>query len=169
MDEVATVTTTQSAMTINDLKVVADSLKKFVVEQKLYTNIQGKNYAHVEAWQFAGASLGVLPIITKLESLPDVEYIRYCAEVKLIDRNQNIVGYGVAICSNSERGREKQDEYVIASMAQTRAIGKAYRNGFGWLMKLAGYEPTPSEEMTSERNSKANEELENVRAKFARK
>ena len=32
-------------------------------------------------------------------------------------------------------------------MAQTRAIGKAYRNVIGWVMKLAGYEATPSEEM----------------------
>ena len=32
-------------------------------------------------------------------------------------------------------------------MAQTRAIGKAYRNLLGWVMKLAGYETTPSEEM----------------------
>jgi len=32
-------------------------------------------------------------------------------------------------------------------MAQTRAIGKAYRNVIGWVIKLAGYEGTPSEEM----------------------
>ena len=32
-------------------------------------------------------------------------------------------------------------------MAQTRAIGKAYRNIIGWVMKMAGYEGTPGEEM----------------------
>ena len=32
-------------------------------------------------------------------------------------------------------------------MAQTRAIGKAYRNLIGWVMKMAGYEATPKEEM----------------------
>jgi hypothetical protein len=32
-------------------------------------------------------------------------------------------------------------------MAQTRAIGKAYRNLIGWVMKMTGYESTPAEEM----------------------
>ena len=32
-------------------------------------------------------------------------------------------------------------------MAQTRAIGKAYRNLLAWLMKAAGFEATPAEEM----------------------
>lgn len=32
-------------------------------------------------------------------------------------------------------------------MAQTRAVGKAYRMKIGWLLKVAGYETTPAEEM----------------------
>jgi hypothetical protein len=32
-------------------------------------------------------------------------------------------------------------------MAQTRSIGKAYRNLLAWLMKSAGFEATPAEEM----------------------
>jgi hypothetical protein len=33
-------------------------------------------------------------------------------------------------------------------MAQTRAAGKVLRLLLGWVMTLAGYEPTPAEEMT---------------------
>jgi hypothetical protein len=32
-------------------------------------------------------------------------------------------------------------------MAQTRATGKACRLAFSWIMSLAGYEPTPAEEI----------------------
>jgi hypothetical protein len=32
-------------------------------------------------------------------------------------------------------------------MSQTRAIGKAYRIYLGWIMKMAGFESTPLEEM----------------------
>ena len=32
-------------------------------------------------------------------------------------------------------------------MAQTRAISKAYRNILAWIIRAAGYEPTPAEEM----------------------
>jgi hypothetical protein len=39
------------------------------------------------------------------------------------------------------------EEYAVASMSQTRAIGKAYRNLLGFVMKSAGYADTPAEEM----------------------
>ncbi len=33
---------------------MAKTLKAYVVKQGLYSEIQRKNYAHVEGWQFAG-------------------------------------------------------------------------------------------------------------------
>ena len=54
---------------------------------------------------------------------------------------------GIALCSNKEKTKRYFDEYAILSMAQTRAIGKAYRNLLAWLMKAAGFEATPAEEM----------------------
>ena len=41
--------------------------------------------------------------------------------------------------------------YARRSMAQTRATGKACRLAFSWIMALAGYEPTPAEEMPDTR------------------
>ncbi|MBK8185727.1 MAG: hypothetical protein IPK63_23660 [Candidatus Competibacteraceae bacterium] len=38
-------------------------------------------------------------------------------------------------------------------MAQTRATGKACRLAFSWIMSLAGYEPTPAEEMPDKQQS----------------
>ena len=35
-------------------------------------------------------------------------------------------------------------------MAQTRAVGKAYRNILSWIVKMAGYEATPAEEIDRE-------------------
>lgn len=126
----------------------ATVLKQFIVTKKLFTQIQGKNYVNVEGWQFAGATMGVLPVIKALENLSNDTEIKYRAEIELRSiANDQVVGFGVAICSNKETKRRGADEYVIASMAQTRATGKAYRNGFGWLMKMAGYEGTPAEEV----------------------
>lgn len=127
----------------------ATTLKRYIVEQKLYTKIKDKNYVNVEGWQFAGASTGVFPVVKSVERMdsPDEE-IKYRAEVELRQvATDRTVGYGVAICSSKESKRKGSDEYVIASMAQTRATGKAYRNAFAWLMKMAGYEATPAEEM----------------------
>lgn len=40
---------------------MAKVLKSHIVTQQLYSNISGKNYAHVEGWQFAGGLLGMFP------------------------------------------------------------------------------------------------------------
>lgn len=125
----------------------ATNLKEIIVQNQLFTNIQGKNYVNVEGWQAAGAFTGIFPMVDKVENLSDGVNYKYRAEVSLYDGNGNRVGSGMAICSNSEPGKTKFAEYAVASMAQTRAIGKAFRMKLGWLLKIAGYETTPAEEM----------------------
>ena len=131
-------------------------LKEFIVKQGLYTNIQGKNYVNVEGWQFAGGNMGLFPIVEKCEKLERQGETTYRAEV-VIYHHEKIVSRGIAICSSKEAGKGNKDEYVIASMAQTRATGKAYRLIIGWLMKAAGYEATPAEEASGAQGAKTKE------------
>lgn len=128
------------------LTTFAEELKKFIVKQNLFTNIQGKNYVNVEGWQFAGGNMGLFPVVESCERLDREGEIAYKASVALYS-GEKIVSRGIALCSSKERSRTNADEYVISSMAQTRAEGKAYRMILGWLMKVAGYEATPKEEM----------------------
>lgn len=152
-----------TAINIKSPKAIADfanELKAFIVKQKLYSDVKGKNFVNVEGWQFAGASMGIYPMLEKLEDVSpeDRKEIKYRAEVKLVQlETEKVVGYGVAICSNKENPKKNFDEYAIASMAQTRATGKAFRNTLGWLMKLAGYESTPAEEMDSKHAASSSE------------
>ena len=133
---------------------LSNELSKLIIDKKLSSNIQGKQYVNVEGWMFAGASLGLMPIITETTDLTrrgtepgqvEIKYMAKC-EVRNINTGQ-LVATGVAICSNFEHSKKRFDEYAILSMAQTRAIGKAYRNLLAWLMKAAGFEATPAEEM----------------------
>ena len=133
---------------------LAQDLARFIKENKLFHHIQGKAYVNVEGWQYAGARLGILPVIEELVRIPtDNQEVKYQAQVKLynlksqIDGHAQVVGSGYAICSNQENGKRNYQEFAIASMAQTRAIGKAYRNILAWIIRAAGYEPTPAEEM----------------------
>lgn len=131
----------------SDIMDFATNLKELIVQNGLFTNIKGKNYVNVEGWQIAGAFTGVFPIVEKVENLSDGLKFKYRAEVTLRDKDNNIVGSGMAICTNREAGKSGFDEYAVASMAQTRAVGKAFRMKLGWLLKIAGYETTPAEEM----------------------
>jgi len=127
---------------------MANVLKGYVVKQRLYTNIFGKNYVHVEGWQFAGGLMGLFPKVTNVEDVSKNGEYKWKAEVEIVSAKTNqVVSTGFALCSNKENKKKSFDEYAVLSMAQTRAIGKAYRNIVGWVMKLAGYEGTPTEEM----------------------
>lgn len=127
---------------------VATILQQFVTEKKLTANIKGKNYPLVEAWQFAGSQLGLYPLLTEVKKESTDTEIKYSAwvEIRKISNDQ-IMSRGYATCSNKEGSKRQFDEYAICSMAQTRAEGKAYRMLLSWLMKAAGFEATPAEEM----------------------
>lgn len=146
-NEIATQTEQVELTNPSDIMSFATNLKDLIVQNKLYTQIKGKNYVNVEGWQIAGAFTGVFPIVEKVENQSEGSYFKYRAEVTLRDKDNNIVGSGMAICTNKEVGKTNFDEYAVASMAQTRAVGKAFRMKIGWLLKVAGYETTPAEEM----------------------
>ena len=144
---------------------LSNELKRFVKDAHLVSNIKGKDYCNVEAWQMAGASLGLFPIITSVQDLSSETEVKYMATCEVRSYQDNkLVSVGIAICSNKEGSKKFFDEYAILSMAQTRAVGKAFRNQLAWLMKAAGFEATPAEEMdfvTTEVKIKVPSEREN--------
>ncbi len=131
------------------LKAMANVVKDYIVKNELSVQIQGHPYAMVEGWQFAGSLLGTTPLVTEVVDMTkDPMKPKWLAKVEITElKSGKVVGRGMALCSKTESKKASFDEYAILSMAQTRAIGKAYRNVIGWLMKMAGYEGTPAEEM----------------------
>ncbi|WP_240737374.1 hypothetical protein [Hymenobacter metallicola] len=127
---------------------LAKDLAKFIKDNKLSTSVQGKEFVNVEGWQYAGSRLGIVPIVDHVINVSSEAELKYQAKVTLFDlRSGHTVGAGFAVCSNKEQGKKFYQEFAIMSMAQTRAIGKAYRNILAWIIRAAGYEPTPAEEM----------------------
>ena len=127
---------------------VASILQRFVKEKNLTANIKGKNYPLVEAWAFAGSQLGLYPVVTFVQDLSNEHQVKWMAEVEIYRYSDNMrMSKGIAICSNKEANKRQWDEYAICSMAQTRVTGKAFRNLLSWIMKAAGFEATPADEM----------------------
>jgi hypothetical protein len=131
---------------------IASQVQTHVKQNGLISNIKGKMYPQVEAWQFAGGLLNLFPRVTAVVDVSNGQkgVYKYRAEVEIYDytgEEPKFVTAAVAICSNEEPTKKHFAEYAIASMAQTRAIGKGFRVLLGWLMKASGYEPTPAEDM----------------------
>jgi len=131
---------------------IANVLKNVIDEQKLYSNIKGKKYVQVEGWTTLATILNLRPIITSTERLDKKDEVAYTAHCEVRDYEDRIVGSADAMCSNKEGNWKGRDEYAIMSMSQTRSISKALRLPLGWIMTLAGYSATPSEEMTGIQN-----------------
>src|SRR3990167_2334608 len=119
-----------------------------VIESKVKkVIIGGETYIEFEDWmmigRFYGASVGVE--WTKPVMKGDKVW-GYEARANVL-MNGQIVSSAEAMCTKDERNWEKRDEFMVRSMAQTRASAKALRNVFAWVVTMAGYRPTPAEEM----------------------
>lgn len=55
-----------------------------------------------------------------------------------------------SLCLSDEPNWRSKPLFQIASMAQTRAQSKVLRQMFSWVVVLAGYAPTPADEMMAE-------------------
>lgn len=145
---------------------IATVLTKVIQDQGLFTNIQGRKYVKVEGWEVLGSFLGVLPRERVVSELPDGSYEAFVDLIRSADGV--IIGGASAICGSDEKRWGGADRYARRSMAVTRAVGKAYRTSFSWIISLAGYAPTPAEEMPLvEENYKEDPEQKKVLAKYA--
>ena len=127
---------------------MAKTLADIITSRRLYTTINGKKYVQVEGWSTLGAMMGVLPREVEVYERENGDFE---ATVELIRTSDcAVVGRASSIVSGDEKLWKGRERYARRSMAVTRATGKAYRLGFSWIMSLAGYEPTPAEEMPVE-------------------
>lgn len=132
-----------------------------------------KRHVQVEGWQTLGAMRGVFALTEWSRRTDDFQAFKATSEwktndsgkrykeqtvaqegiggwearVHLVNANGVIVGAAEAECTWEEEAWQERPSNALRSMAQTRAIGKAYRGVFAFVMALAGYSVTPAEEM----------------------
>ena len=140
---------------VQGAREMAGALADVIERQRLSVGIQGRKYVKVEGWTTLGVMLGVVP---REVSTVEQDGI-YTATVELVRMNDGAcIGRASAECGSPDEldrhGKpvwSSRPRYARRSMAQTRATGKACRLAFSWIMALAGYEPTPAEEMPDTR------------------
>jgi hypothetical protein len=150
MNELAVIET--SAVTVIDPKTAIDNASKLatavadvIEKQKLYTTIQGKKYVRVDAYIALGNIRGIYPREVRTTEHDDGTFESF---VELVDqRDGRVIGGASAIVGSDEATWKSRPRFARRSMAITRATGKAFRIRDAWILALAGYETTPSEEM----------------------
>jgi len=141
---------------------------KDIVEDKdnpLFSLITNKKHLHVEAWKLIARGYGYDIDVISSGKL-DGGGFEATAEVR--DITGTVIGHGYAECGSRGDGYwVERPDYAQRSMAQTRAIARAGRNTLDWVVVLAGYSPTPKEEMPPDAKDNITESAPAVRPQSA--
>lgn len=128
-------------------KEAAKALMDIVKEQRLSRKFGGeKEHIYVEGWellgQFVGLSAGAEAEPVEIDGVKGAK-----GRAILRDKEGRIMGEAVAWCLRDEPNWKNKPLFQLMSMAQTRAVSKAFRLKLAWIAILAGYSGTPAEEM----------------------
>ena len=155
-----------------EAKLAAQSLMTVVSQKTKPVIMNGEQYLEFEDWQTVARFYGVTAKVvrTAFIDLGGVKGYEATAEAIRISDGMAISSAD-AMCLNDEDKwstrskyeyvngeREKVGEvpvplFQLRSMAQTRACAKSLRNVLAWVVVLAGFKPTPAEEMTGHEKS----------------
>lgn len=133
------------------LEAKAKQLRDFAVHFDLAKTLNKDRpdmpHIMIEAWQFAGFLCQVRGGNSDFELVEGAPIETYKGYAEIVNADGEIVASATALCDRGESNWKTRNSYAIASMAATRAQGKAWRMVLGFLVLMAGYSATPWEEM----------------------
>jgi hypothetical protein len=134
---------------INQASDMARLLKEVVSKAGLARKLGGrKEHLEYEAWATIARWFHCTPSTEWTRPIKqDDKIIGWEARVNILDETGRVIGSSEGMCMSDEANWRNKPTYALRSMAQTRTAGKALRSLFAHIAVLAGYSPTPAEEM----------------------
>ena len=142
-----------SSEQLEQATMIAKRLKEFIDKGTIKPHVFGtgpdaKEHLCVEHWQFLGRFNGCSPRTAWTKPLEFAGATGFEARVEVVDDASGlVVGAAEQMCMDDEGNWRNKPMFQLRGMAQTRACARALRQRLGWIAQLAGYEPTPAEEM----------------------
>lgn len=137
----------QPGEVVEQATVAAQTLKKVLDSKTKKVLINGEQYLEFEDWQTLGRFYGYTVAATETTEIwREGKLIGFAAKA-VVYQNGQIASNAEASCMRDEPNWKSRPEFMLKSMAQTRACAKSLRNVLAWVAVLAGYKPTPAEEM----------------------
>lgn len=154
------------AEVLAEAQKAAAVLHDVISKKKNPVRFNGRHYLEFEDWQTVGRFYGLTARIreSKYIEYGDARGFEAVADAVMVANGQ-IVSTAEAMCLNDERNWKGRTLNQIRSMAQTRACAKVLRNVLSWVVVLAGYAPTPAEEMEETQDEVKDRRIAEERAK----
>lgn len=130
----------------------AAALKKVIDAKPKQIKFNGEIYLENEDWLTVARFYGVTSRIrsTTYVQFGEGDYtargFEAIAEAYHIE-SERVLSMAESMCLSDEKTWITKPLFQLRSMAQTRASSRVLRQVFGWVVVLAGYKPTPAEEM----------------------
>ena len=126
----------------------AKALTGVISQKKHKVVINGQQYIEFEDWQTLGQFYGMTVKTQEAKQIVIDGVKGAYAKAEVISvKNGIVIGGAEAYCLSNEKNWGSKPFFQFASMAQTRAAAKALRNIFSRVGVLAGFIPSPAEEM----------------------
>lgn len=129
------------------------------IVMKTAMELQGRKYVKVEGWQSIAVAYGCVASARDVELVPGgvraIGEVRRMSDGAVVATAEGFVGedepvwYGGGINKRTGKPHEKRPLYAIRAMAQTRAVSRACRSAFAFVVTLidSNLSTTPAEEV----------------------
>jgi hypothetical protein len=131
-----------------EARKAARALKDVIEAKPHKVMFNGEHYLCFEDWQTVGRFYGVTAKVVHTTPVEFGEVHGFEARAVAVRSDGAEISAAESMCCNDEPNWRSKPMFQLRSMAQTRAAAKALRNVLAWVVVLAGYNPTPAEEMT---------------------
>ena len=157
----------EPAKVLEEAKKACTALMQVINQKKNKVVMNGETYLEFEDWQTVAKFYGLCAKVTKTDLIKIDNVVGFEAAAEVVRLSDGLsISAATAMCLNDEEKWSKRAKYdyvkgqrvkvgevavplfQLRSMAQTRACAKALRNVLAWVVVLAGFKPTPAEEMT---------------------
>jgi hypothetical protein len=133
----------------------AQALRDVIESKPTKCVINSKTFLQFEDWQTLGRFYGVTVAARCTNYIEQGRVRGYECHAEAIRADGQVISAAQAMCMDDESKWSDKPLFQLRSMAQTRAQAKALRNVLAWVVVMAGYAPTPAEEMDDRRNARA--------------
>ena len=138
-------------LVLQEAQKAAKALQDVIANKKNPFMLHGEQYIEADDWQLIGKFYGVTAKVKEVVPIEIGEASGFRARAVVVRLSDGLeISAAESMCLNDEANWSSKPTFQLSSMAQTRACAKALRNVLAWVVMLAGYKTTPSEELNNE-------------------